>query len=73
MPNLVLFLNTICNLQQLRMFFNDFFNLVLVCKDIEPRYGRTRTRGFFSTVKIRNDGRLWLNEEHIDEGLDHET
>ena len=28
LPNLVLFLNTICNLQQLRMFFNDFFNLV---------------------------------------------
>ena len=41
LPNLVLFLNTICNLQQLRMFFNDFFNLVLVCKDTEPRYGST--------------------------------
>ena len=50
LPNLVLFLNTICNLQQLRMFFNDFFNLVLVCKDIEPRYGRTRARDFFSIV-----------------------
>ena len=35
-------------LQKLRMFFNDFFNLVLVCKDIEPRYVRTRTRGFLS-------------------------
>ena len=52
LPNLVLFLNTICNLQQLRMFFNDFFNLVLVCKDIELRYGRTRTNGIFSTVRI---------------------
>ena len=30
--------------------FNDLFILVLVCKDIEPRFGRTR--GFFSTVKI---------------------
>ena len=47
-----LILNTICNLQQLRMLFNDFFNLVLVCKDIEPRYGRTRTRGFSSTVRV---------------------
>ena len=34
------------------MFFNDFFNLVLVCKDIEPRYGRTRTRDFFLTVRV---------------------
>ena len=41
-----------CNLQQLRMFFSDFFNLVLVCEDIEPRYGRTRTRDFFSTVRV---------------------
>ena len=48
----VLFSNTICNLQQLRMHFNDFFNLVLFCKDIEPKYGRTRTRGFFSTVRV---------------------
>ena len=31
--------------------FNDFFNLVLVCKDTEPRLGRTRTRSFFSTVR----------------------
>ena len=26
LPNLVVFLNTVCNLQKLRMFFNDFFN-----------------------------------------------
>ena len=32
-----LFLNTLCNLQQLRMFFNDVFNLFLVYADIEPR------------------------------------
>ena len=32
------------------MLFNEFFNFVLVCKDIEPRCGRTRTRDFFSTV-----------------------
>ena len=38
LPNLVSFLNTVWNLQQLRMFFNDFFNLVLVFKDIEPSY-----------------------------------
>ena len=52
LPNLVLFLNTICKLQQLRMFFDYFFNWVLVCKDIEPRYRRTRDRGFFSTVRV---------------------
>ena len=52
LPNLVLFLNTICNLQQLRMFFTDLFNLVLVCKDIEPRYGKTRATVFFSAVRV---------------------
>ena len=34
------------------MFFNDFFNQALVCKDIEPMYGRTSTRDFFSTVRV---------------------
>ena len=34
------------------MFLNDFFNLVLVCKDIKPKHGRTKTRGFFSTVSV---------------------
>ena len=29
-----------------------FLNLVLVCNDIEPRYERTRTRGFCSTVRV---------------------
>ena len=33
----MLFWNTACNLQQLSILFNDFFNLVLVCKDIEAR------------------------------------
>ena len=37
------------------MFFTDFFNLVLVCKDIEPRYGRTRTRGFWRVYLIGKD------------------
>ena len=32
--------------------FNDFFNLVLVCKDIELRYGRANIRGFLSTVTV---------------------
>ena len=32
------------------MFFNDFFNLVLVCKDTEQMYGRTKTGGFSYTV-----------------------
>ena len=36
------------------MFSKDFFNLVLFCKDIKPRYGRTRTRGFFLTVSLFN-------------------
>ena len=52
LPNMVLFLNIIWNLQQLIIFFNDFFNLVLVCKVIGTRYWRTRTRGFFSIVRI---------------------
>ena len=50
--NMVLFLNNICYLQQQTMFFNDFLNFFLVCKDIEPRCGRTRARGFFSTVRV---------------------
>ena len=33
------------------VFLNDFFSLVLVCKDFEPRYKKARTRGFFSTVR----------------------
>ena len=51
-PTMVLFISTICNLQQFRMFFNDFFYLVLGRKGIEPRYGRTRIRGYFSTVRV---------------------
>ena len=50
-PNVVLFLDTTCSLQQLRTFANDSFNLVLGCKIIEPRYVITRTKGFFSTVR----------------------
>ena len=34
------------------MFFNDFFNLVVDCKDVDPRYGRTRLRGFFSEQRL---------------------
>ena len=51
-PNLVLFVNTIYTKQQLRIFVIDFLNLVLVCKDVEPGYGRTRTGGFFSAVRV---------------------
>ena len=36
----------------IKFFFNGILNLVLVCKDIEPRYGRTRARGLLSTVKV---------------------
>ena len=35
--NLFGLLNTICNLQQLRIPLIDFFNLVLVCSDNVPR------------------------------------
>ena len=51
-PYYGLFLNTICILRKLRMCFNDFFNLILLCKDIESRYGRTRARSFFSIVRV---------------------
>ena len=33
--SLFLFLNTICILQQFKMFLNNFFNLVLLCEDNE--------------------------------------
>ena len=33
--SLFLFLKTICVLQRFKMFLNNFFNLVLVCKDNE--------------------------------------
>ena len=32
--------------------FNNFFNFLLVYEDIEPRYGRTRTRSFIPTVTV---------------------
>ena len=34
------------------MFFNYFLDLVVVCKYIEPKYGRTRTRDLISTVRV---------------------
>ena len=33
------------------MIFKVLFYLVLVCKDIELRYGMTRTKDFFSTER----------------------
>ena len=48
--NLFWLLNTICNLQQLRMSLRDFLNLVLVCNDNGPRYGRTKNKVFLGTV-----------------------
>ena len=50
--NWVLVVNTICILQQLGRYFNGLFNLFVVFKDIESRNGRTRTKGFFSTVRV---------------------
>ena len=40
---------TTYNLQRLHIFLNGISNLVLVCKDIEPR---SKTRSFFSNVKV---------------------
>ena len=34
------------------MFFNDFFNLILVCKDIELSYGTTRARGVCKDIEL---------------------
>ena len=42
-------LKTIWSLQQLKMPLKDFLNLVLVCKEISPRYGG-RIKVFFSTA-----------------------
>ena len=44
--------NSVCNLKQVRMFFSDFFNIFLVYKDIKPRYGRTKKRDVFLTVRV---------------------
>ena len=48
--NLFWLLNTICNLQQLRIPLRYFLNLVLVCNDNGPRYGRTKTKALLGTV-----------------------
>ena len=50
-------------LARIKNVFNDSFNLVLVCKDIEPRNGRTRTRGYFRTFTVVSLTRymLYLN------------
>ena len=37
-------------MQQFKTPFNACCSLVLVCKDIIPKYGRTRSKRFFSTV-----------------------
>ena len=34
------------------MFLNDLINVVIVCEDIGQRYGRTRTKGFISIVRV---------------------
>ena len=34
------------------MPLKDFLNLVLVCKEISPRYGNDRIKAFFSTVVL---------------------
>ena len=38
--------------RKIKDVLDDFFNLVQVFKDITPRDGRTRTRGYFSAVKV---------------------
>ena len=43
-------LETILSLTQFKMSLKDFLNLVLVCKEISPRYGSDRIKVFFSTV-----------------------
>ena len=50
MEHLVWHLKTISSLQQFKTSFNACCSLVLVCKDIIPKYGKTRTKGFFPTV-----------------------
>ena len=57
----MLFLNNICILHQLKMFYlDDSFNLAQVYKDIELKYGRTRTKDFFSTVRVVSLGSRML-------------
>ena len=42
-------LSRICNLQQSRIPLRNFLNLVLLCNDNGPRWGRAKNKGFFST------------------------
>ena len=46
--NYVLFLNTMHNLKELSLVFNDLFNSVMACKDIRLMYGITKA--IFSQV-----------------------
>ena len=43
-------LKTISSLQQFKTPFNASCSLVQVCKDIILKYGRTRSKRFFSAV-----------------------
>ena len=47
MESLVWHLKTIPSLQQFKTPFNACCSLVLICKDIIPKYGRTRSKHFF--------------------------
>ena len=52
-------LKLIWNLQEFSKLLRDFLHLVLVCKEISPRYGNDKNKAFFSTVI--NWGRLINN------------
>ena len=50
MESLVWNLKAISSLQQFKTLLNGCCNLVLICKDITPKYGRTRSKRVFSTI-----------------------
>ena len=50
LQSLVWYLKLISSLQQFKSPLNACYNLVIVCKDITPKYRRTRSKNLFSTV-----------------------
>lgn len=53
------------HLPRIKDVFNDFFKLVLVCKDFEPIYERTIRWSFFPTVKVVSSTTYMLSMNHL--------
>ena len=64
------YLKVFFSLQQFKTQLNACCNLVLVCKDIIPKYGRTRSKHFFSNVGTFSLARkIWILHRNFLETL----